>query len=312
MYTQFSGIYFGVQGCGAGGAPSPMGGRRRAVPVSGSLSASAGSGWEDVYYSSSRDALVLGCSLGLPKKFARSGGCSPGSREGVVGPIWGGEVPSAGWCGIARFGHFGVCRDFVSPKGRGVGKKLTSSGLRRQVSWMAGARIIRILSLSMYFSLPMSFAMRISSTGHLAGWSDIVLSSVCLSDGTKRMCPAGIRSRVDMLMWPLIALEVQGESSQVGRIITTRNGSSRCSEEAKACRTALSMSSGSYSGLAKQDPVQRYRKELIIAPKLVSSGKAEKQVIPSVIVQLRGLPNSSVLVQNVRSKAVRRGAGIAQ
>ena len=72
------------------------------------------------------------------------------------------------------------------------------------------------------------------------------------------------------------------------------------------------MSSGSYSGLAKQDPVQRYRKELIIAPKLVSSGKAEKQVIPSVIVQLRGLPNSSVLVQNVRSKAVRRGAGIAQ
>ncbi len=63
------------------------------------------------------------------------------------------------------------------------------------------------------------------------------------------------------------------------------------------------MSSGSYSGLAKHDAVHRYWKELRIAPKVTSSGKAEQYVMPSVIVQLRGLPNSSVVVWNVCSSA---------
>ena len=72
------------------------------------------------------------------------------------------------------------------------------------------------------------------------------------------------------------------------------------------------MSSGSYSGLAKHDDVHRYEKELKMAPKCTSSGKAEQYVMPSVIGQLRGLPKSSVVVWNVRSNASRRGGGIAQ
>ena len=47
-----------------------------------------------------------------------------------------------------------------------------------------------------------------------------------------------------------MALEFQGVSSHVRSIMTTRNGVSVCSEEAGACRTILSMSSGLYSGLA--------------------------------------------------------------
>ena len=64
------------------------------------------------------------------------------------------------------------------------------------------------------------------------------------------MCPAGIRMRVVMLWWPRIAAEFHGVSSQIGRISTTKKGVYCASEEARACRTALSMSSGSYSGLA--------------------------------------------------------------
>ncbi len=75
------------------------------------------------------------------------------------------------------------------------------------------------------------------------------------------MCPVGMRIRVDISVWPLIAAEVHGESSHTGRVMTARNGSSVCSEEAKACRTAFSMSSGSYSGLAMHDAVHRYWKE---------------------------------------------------
>ncbi len=49
-----------------------------------------------------------------------------------------------------------------------------------------------------------------------------------------------------------------------------------------------------------------------MATKLVSSGKAEQYVIPSVIGQLRGLPKSSVVVWNVCSNAMRSVGGIAQ
>lgn len=83
----------------------------------------------------------------------------------------------------------------------------------------------------------------------------------------KRICPVGMRISVDMLLWPLIAAEVHGESSHTGRTITTRNGASECSEEESAWRTAWSMSSGSYSGFAIQEEVHRYAKESRIAPK---------------------------------------------
>jgi len=69
------------------------------------------------------------------------------------------------------------------------------------------------------------------------------------------------------------------------------------------------MSSSSYSGLTMQGLVLRNRKELRIAPKIVSSGKVEQKVIPSDIEKLRGLPKSSVLVRNVDSIAWRRRVG---
>ena len=71
------------------------------------------------------------------------------------------------------------------------------------------------------------------------------------------MCPAGIRTRVDMLWWPRIAAEFHGVSSQTRSIKTTRKGLSCDYEEERAWRTGLSISSGSYSGLAIHEPVQR-------------------------------------------------------
>ncbi len=90
------------------------------------------------------------------------------------------------------------------------------------------------------------------------------------------MCPAGIWMRVDMLWWPQIAAEIHGVSSQTGRIRTTRRGVSYESEEARACRTALSMSFGSYSGLATHEPDQRYEKVSVMVPNTSSAGKAEQ------------------------------------
>ena len=128
-------------------------------------------------------------------------------------------------------------------------------------------KMFRILSSSRYASRHRSLAIRMSSTGHLAGLSSVESSSVCLFAGTKRMCPLGMRMRVDMFLCPRMACDVHGESSHTGRVMTTRNGASVCSEDAKAWRTACSMSSGSYSGFAMQEAVQRYLKELSIAPK---------------------------------------------
>jgi hypothetical protein len=54
--------------------------------------------------------------------------------------------------------------------------------------------------------------------------------------------------------------------------------------------TALSMSSGSYSGLAIHEPIQQYRNESLIEPKISSSGKTEQYEIPPEMEQLRGLP----------------------
>ena len=90
------------------------------------------------------------------------------------------------------------------------------------------------------------------------------------------MCPAGIRMRVDMLWWPLMAAEFHGVSSHIGRIITAKKGVSCASEEARACRTALSMSSGSYSGLAIHEPVHMYEKASRMALNASSARKAEQ------------------------------------
>ena len=129
--------------------------------------------------------------------------------------------------------------------------------------------------------------------------------------GEKRMCPAGIRVRVDMLWWPRIAAEFHGVSSPTGSIKTTRKGVSCDSEEERAWRTALSISSGSYYGLAIHEPVHRYRNESVVAPKIPSSGNAEKDKIPPAMEHLRGIPNSSLPDSNVRPKACRRVGMVA-
>ncbi len=90
------------------------------------------------------------------------------------------------------------------------------------------------------------------------------------------MCPTGIRMRVDMLWWPRMAAEFHGVSSQTRRIKTAKKGVSCVSEEARACRTALSMSSGSCSGLAIHKPDQRYEKASSMAPNASSALKAEQ------------------------------------
>ena len=51
--------------------------------------------------------------------------------------------------------------------------------------------------------------------------------------------------------------DLHGESSQAGRIKTTTSGLGDIVEEASACRTALRISSGSYSGLVMHDHVRR-------------------------------------------------------
>jgi len=63
--------------------------------------------------------------------------------------------------------------------------------------------------------------------------------------------------RVNMLLWPLMAKEFYGVSSHAGSIKTNKNYFYVHSEEASACRTALSMPSGSYSGLATQELVHQ-------------------------------------------------------
>jgi len=139
-----------------------------------------------------------------------------------------------------------------------------------------------------------------------------VASLDCLCAGTNRICPAGIQIRVHMLWWPRIAAEFHGVFSQPERIKTTRKEEYDDSNKASAWRTALSISSGSYSGLDIQEPVKRCRKESVIAPNMSSSGKAEQYEMPPDMEQLRGLPKSSVLARNVRSKAYWSVGGEAQ
>ncbi len=48
MYTQFSGMNFGVHGCGTGGEPALLGGRAIADPDMEGMLSSSGSGCVDV------------------------------------------------------------------------------------------------------------------------------------------------------------------------------------------------------------------------------------------------------------------------
>ncbi len=203
----------------------------------------------------------------MPETSALWGGFVPRPWRGVWGPKPAVVEPVAGRCGKGRVGNARVRYDVLCLGWRGSGKKIVSSGLRRQTFSMAGERMFRILSSSRYASRPSALAIRMSSTGHLAGLRSMDSSSVCLSAGTKRMCPLGMRMRVDIFWCPRMACDVHGESSHTGRVMTTRNGASVFSEDARAWRTACSMSSGSYSGFAMHEAVQRYRKESRIAPK---------------------------------------------
>ncbi len=49
VYTQFSGMNFGVHGCGTGGEPVKSGGTSKIVPIMGGSLSSTGSNCVDVY-----------------------------------------------------------------------------------------------------------------------------------------------------------------------------------------------------------------------------------------------------------------------
>jgi hypothetical protein len=70
--------------------------------------------------------------------------------------------------------------------------------------------------------------------------------------------------------------EFQGVSFHTGMIKIIRKDVSPHSDNASACRIVVSMSSGSYSGLAMHELVQRKPKALDNAPKIASSGNAEQ------------------------------------
>jgi len=78
-------------------------------------------------------------------------------------------------------------------------------------------------------------------------------------------------------------------SSHTGRIITAKKGLACASEEARAWQTALSMSSGSYSGLAVHEPVHLYEKASRMAPNASSALKAEQYDMSLDIEQGAGL-----------------------
>ncbi len=79
-----------------------------------------------------------------------------------------------------------------------------------------------------------------------------------------------------MFLWPLTDAKFHGVSSQTARTSTTKNVVSLLSDEASALRTAFTMSSDSYSGLAVHELVHQNWKEFMNAPKTASSGNAEQ------------------------------------
>ena len=73
--------------------------------------------------------------------------------------------------------------------------------------------------------------------------------------------------------------------------------------DASACKTAFTMSSGSYSRFALHEQVHQKRKEFRVTPKAMSFRNAEQCVMMPDIEQLSGLPKKSVVVRNVVSIA---------
>ena len=96
-------------------------------------------------------------------------------------------------------------------------------------------------------------------TGQVAGVRSVMSRSVssCLCVGTNLNWFAGIWASMVVLGCDNMDCVLHGESSQAGRMKTTRSGLGDVVDEASACKTALRMSSGSYSGLAMHDPVSR-------------------------------------------------------
>jgi hypothetical protein len=82
--------------------------------------------------------------------------------------------------------------------------------------------------------------------------------------------------RVDVFLWPLMGANVNGVSSQTRMTITTKDGVLLLSDETSACKSAINMSSCSYSEWAMQELVHRNYKKCMPAPKTASSGKVEQ------------------------------------
>jgi hypothetical protein len=97
------------------------------------------------------------------------------------------------------------------------------------------------------------------STGQSAGRRSEMsrLESSCLCVGTNFSWFAWIWASMVVLGCESMDCVLHGESSQAGRIKTTRRELWDVVEEATACRTALRISSCSYSGLLMQDSVSR-------------------------------------------------------
>ena len=98
----------------------------------------------------------------------------------------------AGRMGISLIGCVAVQVPVLFPVESGVGKKCVYAGIKRQVTWMVGDRIVWIRSWLLNASCPLSLAMRTSSTGYLASERSKVASSDCLCASTKRMCPTDL------------------------------------------------------------------------------------------------------------------------
>ena len=97
------------------------------------------------------------------------------------------------------------------------------------------------------------------STGQSAGLRVERFRSLssCLCDGMNLSWLAGRCASVVRLGCWSMAWVLHGESSHAGSISTTRKGFATAVAHASAWSIVLRMSSGSYSGLARQEAVQR-------------------------------------------------------
>ncbi len=193
--------------------------------------------------------------------------CARGDNEesSLVGGLGGTGFPLGGVLGEIIAGQTGMGLAGVS-EGKvaglpALGVVFGKNLIRGVVIWQTlqsdGARIWVMRSSPKNLFLPASLEIRTSSTGHAAGGREVVSPSVCLWDGTNRMCPEGIWMSVSKLGWLRIAAEHQGVSSHTGSTMTTKSGVVVSVEKANACRMAFIMSPGSYSGFAMHEPVSR-------------------------------------------------------